>query len=166
MSYLGGVLFLRHYSDGIWHGAWVDSGAPKASRQSRDYTSVDKTYEIRDPVHGFINLNDWEREIIDHPVFQRLRRIRQLGLTEMVYPGATHSRFEHSIGVMHTATRMFNEIERRYGEFLQRELRFTKGGLERSCPCASLKPSSRHRSRSVFPFWRRIDAQRHFRETL
>ena len=47
---------------------------------------------------------------MDHPVFQRLRRIRQLAWTEAVYPGATHTRFEHSLGVMHTATRMFDAI--------------------------------------------------------
>src|SRR5689334_3314525 len=66
------------------------------------------TYEIRDPIHGFITVNEWEREIIISPIFQRLRRIRQLGWTEMVYPGANHTRFEHSLGVMHTATRMFD----------------------------------------------------------
>jgi HD superfamily phosphohydrolase len=66
------------------------------------------TYEIRDPIHGFITVDEWEREIINSPIFQRLRRIRQLGWTEMVYPGANHTRFEHSLGVMHTATRMFD----------------------------------------------------------
>ncbi|GBD96917.1 MAG TPA: HD domain-containing protein [Nitrospirae bacterium] len=90
-----------------------------------------KTYEIRDPIYGFIELNDWEREIINHPVFQRLRRIRQLGLTDMVYPGAMHTRFEHSLGVMHVATRMFDEIVKRRKEFLESELSFTEGGLER-----------------------------------
>jgi len=67
-------------------------------------------FEIRDPVYGFIKFNEKERKIIDHPVFQRLRRIRQLGLTDMVYPGAMHTRFEHSLGVMHLATRMFDAI--------------------------------------------------------
>lgn len=43
-----------------------------------------KTYEIRDPIHGFIVLNEWERDLINHPVFQRLRRIRQLAWTDMV----------------------------------------------------------------------------------
>ncbi len=64
-------------------------------------------------------------------VFQRLRRIRQLGMTDMVYPGATHTRFEHSIGIMHVATRMFDEIVKRRLDFLKSELSFTKGGLER-----------------------------------
>jgi len=67
-------------------------------------------YEIRDPIHGFIHFNEWEKTIIDHPVFQRLRRIRQNSLTDMVYPGMTHTRFEHSIGVMKLADDMFNSI--------------------------------------------------------
>ena len=69
-----------------------------------------KTIEIRDPIHGFIVLDEWEQDIINTPVFQRLRRIRQLGLTDMVYPGAMHTRFEHSLGVMYVATHMYNEI--------------------------------------------------------
>ena len=57
---------------------------------------------INDPVHGFITVNS-ERvmEVIDHRYFQRLRRIKQLGLTEMVYPGALHTRFHHALGAMH-----------------------------------------------------------------
>lgn len=90
-----------------------------------------KTYEIRDPIHGFIELNEWERDIINHHVFQRLRRIRHLGLTNMVYPAAMHTRFEHSLGVMYVATRMFDEIVKRRLDFLRSEMSFTKGGLER-----------------------------------
>lgn len=85
---------------------------------------MSKLHEIRDPVHGFIQFNDWEREIINHPAFQRLRRIRQLGLTEMVYPGAVHTRFEHSIGVMHVASKMFDQILRRQKEYLAKLLNF------------------------------------------
>ncbi len=55
------------------------------------------------PVHDFVALNEWEREIIDLKPFQRRRRIRQLAWTEHVCPGATHTCFEHSLGVMHTA---------------------------------------------------------------
>lgn len=90
-----------------------------------------KNYEIRDPIHGFIVLNDWERDIINHPVFQRLRRIRQLAWTDMVYPGAMHTRFEHSLGVMHIASQMFNQIRTRRNDYLTSELKFTEGGLER-----------------------------------
>ena len=55
---------------------------------------------IRDPIHGFIELSDDERRIIDSSPFQRLRNIKQLALTYLIYPGAVHTRFEHSIGVM------------------------------------------------------------------
>ena len=57
---------------------------------------------INDPVHGFITLpSGLILDLIDHPFFQRLRRIRQLGLTELVYPGANHTRFHHALGAMH-----------------------------------------------------------------
>ena len=61
---------------------------------------------IRDPVHGYIVFDKkMEKPLIDHLLVQRLRHIRQLQLTYLVYPGATHSRFSHSIGVMHLAGR-------------------------------------------------------------
>lgn len=90
-----------------------------------------RTYEIRCPVHGFITVNDWEREIIDQPAFQRLRRIRQLAWTDLVYPGAMHTRFAHSLGVMHTATLMFESIVQKSEDILKSELVYTEGGLAR-----------------------------------
>ena len=60
--------------------------------------------EITDPIHDFIRLNETERQIIDTPVFQRLRRIKQLSGAHLTYPGAQHTRFEHSLGVMHIAS--------------------------------------------------------------
>jgi HD superfamily phosphohydrolase len=92
---------------------------------------VSRIYEIRDPVHGFIKLDEWEREIINQPAFQRLRRIRQLAWTDMVYPGATHSRFEHSLGVMHVATRLFDAICQRNSALLTSELHYYETGLKR-----------------------------------
>jgi len=59
--------------------------------------------DIIDPIHDFIRVNDHELQIIDSPIFQRLRRIRQLSGAHLVYPGAQHTRFEHSLGVMHIA---------------------------------------------------------------
>jgi HD superfamily phosphohydrolase len=57
---------------------------------------------INDPVYGFINIpGDFVYDIIEHPWFQRLRNIKQLGLTSFVYPGATHSRFQHGLGALH-----------------------------------------------------------------
>lgn len=86
---------------------------------------------LRDPIHGFIQLDDWEKDIIDHPVFQRLRRIRQLAWTDMVYPGAVHTRFEHSLGVMHVATQMYDHIIRKKRDYLRNELGFNDSGFER-----------------------------------
>ncbi len=90
-----------------------------------------KQYEIRDPVYGFVIFNDWEKGIIDHPVFQRLRRIKQLALTEMVYPGAVHTRFEHSLGVMHLATMMYDSIVNNNKRMLEDHLSYKKMGLEK-----------------------------------
>ena len=59
--------------------------------------------EIRDAIYGFITPNDTEMKIINTPVFQRLRRIRQLAMAYLVYPGANHTRFDHSLGVYHVA---------------------------------------------------------------
>ena len=59
--------------------------------------------EIRDPIHGFIYREPKERKIVDTPIFQRLRRLKQLALASLVYPGAVHSRFEHSLGAFHIA---------------------------------------------------------------
>jgi len=88
-----------------------------------------RTFELRCPVHGFIPINDWEREIINQPAFQRLRRIRQLAWTDYVYPGAMHTRFEHSLGVMHIATQLFDAICRRSGELLKSNFRYTEDEL-------------------------------------
>ncbi len=63
---------------------------------------TNKNKIINDPVYGFIPLQDDSLfDIVSHPFFQRLRRISQLGLSSLVYPGATHNRFQHSIGAMH-----------------------------------------------------------------
>lgn len=58
---------------------------------------------IRDPIHGSIGIDDWALALIGHPVFQRLRRVKQLGTAELVYPGAHHNRFEHSLGAHYLA---------------------------------------------------------------
>ncbi len=63
---------------------------------------VNKKKILNDPIYGFITIpNELIFDIIEHPVFQRLRRIKQLGLTDYVYPGALHTRFHHAIGAMH-----------------------------------------------------------------
>src|SRR4051812_13909992 len=85
-------------------------------------TNLHRQYEIRCPIHGFITLNSWEKEIISQPAFQRLRRIRQLAWTDQVYPGAMHTRFEHSLGVMHTAELIYRAIVRNSRDVLHKEL--------------------------------------------
>ena len=56
---------------------------------------------FNDPIYGFITIEDeLIFEILEHPYFQRLRRISQLGLTNLVYSGANHSRFQHALGAM------------------------------------------------------------------
>jgi HD superfamily phosphohydrolase len=59
--------------------------------------------EIKDPVYGYVYITEAEKQVIDSFPVQRLRRLRQLAGTEFVYPGANHTRFEHSVGVMHLA---------------------------------------------------------------
>lgn len=66
--------------------------------------------EIRDPVHGSIHILDEEIPIIEAEFFQRLRNIKQLGFAEYIFPGATHSRFIHSIGVMNIASLAFDRL--------------------------------------------------------
>lgn len=67
-------------------------------------------HEIRDPIHVFVRLDNHEREVLNSIPFQRLRHIHQLALTYLVYPGATHKRFEHSLGVMELASRVFDVV--------------------------------------------------------
>ncbi len=69
-----------------------------------------QTIQVRDPLHVFIKITDEERPVFDCAAFQRLRHVHQLALTYLVYPGATHCRFEHSLGVMELATRIFDVV--------------------------------------------------------
>lgn len=73
---------------------------------------------FRDPIHGLINIHPGDEfllKLIDAPEFQRLRRIRQLGVSHLTYPGAEHTRFNHSLGVFHIAQRMLEGLTRMYG---------------------------------------------------
>ena len=65
---------------------------------------------IRDSVYGDITINDFEVQIMDMPQFQRLRRIKQLGLINLIYPGATHTRFEHCVGTMNLGSKLAEEL--------------------------------------------------------
>jgi HD superfamily phosphohydrolase len=65
---------------------------------------------IRDPVHYYITISGKEKEVIDLPIFQRLRRIHQLSFADLVYPGAVHTRFSHSLGAMELAKRVAQHL--------------------------------------------------------
>ncbi|MDV3292926.1 MAG: HD domain-containing protein [Nitrososphaerales archaeon] len=71
--------------------------------------------EIRDPVHGYIKITEAERELIDSPFVQRLRRIHQLAGAYLVYPGAVHTRFDHVIGAMHVAGQIAEALSQQVG---------------------------------------------------
>ena len=69
---------------------------------------------VLDPVHGYIELDDLVQDLLSTPQVQRLRRVKQLGFSNLVYPGANHTRFEHSLGTMHLAsvlTRNLDSVE-------------------------------------------------------
>ncbi len=100
----------------------------------KDFLYADK--KIYDSVHGFIPFDEFEKELIDSWPFQRLHYIHQLGAAYLVYPGATHTRFEHSLGVMTLATLMFEKT------------------------CRSVRPDVFHfvprKGSSDYLYWRRV----------
>lgn len=69
---------------------------------------------IRDPIHGTISLGREEIALVDAPAYQRLRAIKQLGLADLAFPGATHTRYAHGLGVLHIASGMFANLARAY----------------------------------------------------
>lgn len=106
--------------------------------------------EIRDPVHGSIHILDEEVPIIRDDFFQRLRNIKQLGLSENVFPGATHTRFIHSIGVMSICSRAFDKLlfrENDQKDFLKLKETFKLAGLLHDVGHAPLS----HSTESVMP---------------
>lgn len=89
------------------------------AREVEDMTDQEKlrTQRVRDPVHGLIvfdegSLDQLAWKLVNTPEFQRLRRIKQLGVSEYVFPGATHTRFAHSIGVFNNARRLAKIVQR------------------------------------------------------
>lgn len=71
---------------------------------------LERSKKVYDAVHGFIRFNALEKLVIDSEPFQRLHGIHQLGIAYLVYPGATHTRFEHSLGTMHLASQIFDRL--------------------------------------------------------
>ena len=83
---------------------------------------VNKRKIFNDPVYGFITIPyDIIFELIEHPYFQRLRHISQLGLTEYVYPGARHTRFHHALGAMHLMTQTIDVLRNKSVEITEAE---------------------------------------------
>ncbi len=83
---------------------------------------INKKKIINDPVYGFINIpGGLIFDLIEHPYFQRLRRIKQLGMTYLVYPGAVHSRFQHTIGAMHLINMAIEVIRGKGHEITEEE---------------------------------------------
>jgi uncharacterized protein len=84
--------------------------APAENHGRRHEQMSGPTHEIRDPIHTFVRLSSGERDLLSLLPFQRLKYIHQLGMSFQVYPGATHTRFEHSLGVVELASRVFSLI--------------------------------------------------------
>lgn len=83
---------------------------------------INKRKIINDPVHGFITIPyDILYDLIEEPCFQRLRRIKQLGLTHYVYPGALHTRFHHALGAMHLMTEAIHVLQSKGVEITEAE---------------------------------------------
>lgn len=116
--------------------------------------------EIRDPVHGSIPINDAEIEILEHPFFQRLRNIKQLGFSEYVFPGATHTRYLHSIGVMNVATLVFNGL---FKDQSSKEILRLKESLRLACLLHDIghAPLS-HSTESVMPMVKTLHLPKQF----
>jgi HD superfamily phosphohydrolase len=72
---------------------------------SKEFVLPSRPHVMNDPIHLRISYSDAEKEIIDHPLFQRLRRLKQLSCVYFVFTSAHHTRFEHSLGVMFIATK-------------------------------------------------------------
>jgi len=84
--------------------------------------SGNKSKLINDPLHGFVTLpSALVYDVVQHPYFQRLRRIRQLGMSEWVYPGATHTRFHHALGAMNLMVKALDTLRGKGVEITEEE---------------------------------------------
>ncbi len=84
--------------------------------------TINKLKIINDPVHGFITIpSELIFDLMEHPFFQRLRRIKQLGMSHLVYPGANHTRFHHAIGALHLMQKALSELQKKGIEITENE---------------------------------------------
>lgn len=88
----------------------ASSPTPLSDAQARELLTPHEVF--RDPIHGDITITALERAIIDSRAFQRLRSIKQLGPTDLVYPGAVHTRFQHSLGTVHCVEKLVHTVNR------------------------------------------------------
>ncbi len=95
-----------------------------------DLVSFNKNKIINDPLYGFLTIpTETVYDVIQHPYFQRLRRIRQLGLSELVYPGATHTRFHHALGALNLMIRAVGTLRNKGVEISSEEAESTYLGI-------------------------------------
>ena len=96
----------------------------KSTHLTSNLNRNNKKKIINDPIYGFISIpDDFIFDIIEHPYLQRLRRISQLGLSHLVYPGAIHSRFQHVLGAMHLMVQAVSVLKRKGHEITKEEER-------------------------------------------
>jgi HD superfamily phosphohydrolase len=97
-----------------FHAQSIDADRPRHADKlapRSDWREMSKVWhEIRDPIHTFVRVDNEDRIVLGSRPFQRLREINQLSMSHLVYPGATHKRFEHSLGVMELAGRVYDVI--------------------------------------------------------
>ncbi|HEY5690916.1 MAG TPA: HD domain-containing protein [Cyclobacteriaceae bacterium] len=83
---------------------------------------MNKKKIINDPIYGFVSIpSELIFDLVEHPYFQRLRRIKQLGLTDLIYPGAIHTRFNHALGAMHLMGRVLDSLRQKGVEINDKE---------------------------------------------
>ena len=107
---------------------------PVVGSMCNAYRNVDPSRAVRSalPCLRLHHHQRLEREIISQPAFQRLRRIRQLAWTDYVFPGAMHTRFEHSLGVTHMVTMLYDGITQRSADILKHDLGYNQGWTDAS----------------------------------
>jgi uncharacterized protein len=111
--------FVDSFLDRLLFGGGLKMGVAKNQNKANSLKQF-RPQRVRDPLHNIIQFegNEFENalwDVVQSTPFQRLRRIKQLGFSDFVYPGATHSRFAHSLGVFHTAKRLMKIIENHIG---------------------------------------------------
>jgi len=107
---------------------------------------------VRDPIHGAIEVSRAERGLLDTPTVQRLRQVKQLGFSDVAYPGATHSRFAHVVGTMHIGARIFDAVFSRLNHLPEKTVQRYRQALRLAALCHDLgHPPLSHTSESALP---------------